>query len=140
MISIALVGGVAVALQAQFVGAMERTLGTLGSVFVTYGGGAILVTTCLMATRNEVISKLEIVPIYLFSAGALGLVVVASIGYTVPRLGLANVLTLVIASQLAVGLLIEQLGLFGAVARQVELSRVFGMGIILFGTWLVLRD
>ena len=139
-ICVAFLGGVAVALQAQFVGTMGRLIGTLESIFVTYVGGAILIAVCLLVTRSESLLRLPTVPAYLFTAGALGLVVIGSIGFTVPRLGIASVLTLVVASQLLVGLLIEHYGLFGAVARPVEATRFIGIALILGGTWLVVRS
>lgn len=139
MIAIALMGGVAVALQAQFVGAMERTVGTLGSVFVTYVGGALVITACLLVTRGGNLSGLQAVPRHFMTAGVLGLVVIGSIGYTVPRLGLARVLAIFISSQLIFGVLVDHFGLFGALARPVDFSRAAGMAIIFFGAWLVLR-
>lgn len=139
MIVIALIGGVAVALQAQFVSAMGRTMGTLGSVFVTYVGGALVITACLLVTRGGNLAALQTVPRHFLTAGVLGLVVIGSVGYTVPRLGLAKVLAIFISSQLIFGVLIDHFGLFGALTRPLDFSRGAGMAVIFLGAWLVLR-
>jgi transporter family-2 protein len=40
---IAVVGGMAVTLQGQFMGQMDRNIGTVESAFITYGVGAVCV-------------------------------------------------------------------------------------------------
>ena len=43
-ILLALVGGIAVTLQGQFMGIMDQGIGTRESVFITYAGGGLMVT------------------------------------------------------------------------------------------------
>ena len=56
---VAAVAGVAMAAQAQLMGHLDRSVGTIESVFLTYGSGAVVI----------------------------GLVIVGCIGYATPRLG-----------------------------------------------------
>ena len=51
LVSVAAVGGVAVALQAQFMGAIDRGLGTLEAVFINYIGGGLGIGVVLLAMR-----------------------------------------------------------------------------------------
>ena len=78
-------------------------------------------------------------PWYVFSAGLLGLLIVGTIGFTVPRLGLTSALTLVLAGQFIASILIEKFGWFGAPARPFEWTRALGILILLLGVWLTTR-
>ncbi len=49
---LAIVGGVAVVLQAQFMGVMDQHLGTIESVFITYGSGGIVVGLTMLLLRG----------------------------------------------------------------------------------------
>jgi transporter family-2 protein len=139
LISIAILGGVAIALQGQFMGLLDRALGTLSSVFITYVGGGLMITMLLIAFRGGNLKNWQGVPWYAFSSGILGLVIVGSIGYVVPRLGVAKGFTLTVASQFLIASLIDHFGFFGAAVRPMEMMRLLGLCLMLLGVWLVVK-
>jgi transporter family-2 protein len=139
LILIAAAGGVAVTLQAQFMGVMDKQIGTLESVFITYGTGGLLVGLIMLLSRGGNLAAWQTVPWYTLSAGALGLVIVGCIGYGTARLGLVTAMTVIVAAQLMAGALVDHFGLLGADLRPLDLSRTVGMGLMLAGTWLVVR-
>ncbi len=139
LIGIAVMAGVAVTLQAQFMGLMDRSLGTLTSVFITYAGGGLVITLLLAALRGGNLKNWQSVPWYAYGAGLLGLIIVGSIGYVVPRLGVAKGFTLIVASQFLIASLIDHFGFFGATVRPMELTRLLGLCSMLLGVWLVVR-
>ncbi|MGD8991763.1 MAG: DMT family transporter [Desulfobacterales bacterium] len=139
LIGIAVMAGVAVTLQAQFMGLMDRSLGTLTSVFVTYAGGGFVITLMLAALRAGNLRNWQSVPWYAYGAGLLGLIIVGSIGYVVPRLGVAKGFTLIVASQFLLASLIDHFGFFGAIVRPMEVTRLLGLCFMLLGVWLVVR-
>ena len=139
LIGIAVMAGVAVALQAQFMGLLDRSLGTLTSVFITYAGGGLVITLMLAALRGGNLRNWQNVPWYAYGAGLLGLIIVGSIGYVVPRLGVAKGFTLIVASQFLIASLIDHFGFFGATVRTVDLARLLGLCFMLLGVWLVVR-
>jgi len=136
---IAFVSGVAVTLQGQFMGLLDRTLGTKESVFITYGSGGLLVTLLMLASRGGNLRAASGLPWYAFSTGILGLVIVGSIGFVVPRLGVARAFTLITGSQFLMAALIDHFGLFGAAVRPVDASRALGLVVMMAGVWLVVR-
>ena len=73
------------------------------------------------------------------ASGLLGAFIVASIVLAANRGGLAQTLSLVIASQLVFGLAIDRLGVSGTVAQGVGLLKVLGVALILAGGVLVVR-
>ena len=139
LIMIAVIGGVTVALQGQFMGLIDRGIGTRESVFITYASGGLLAGVIMLASRGGNLRSWQVVPWYALSAGVLGLVIVAAIGYTVPRLGLARAFTIIVASQFLTVALLDHFGLLGAVMRPLELSRLLGFGFLILGVWLIMR-
>jgi transporter family-2 protein len=139
LIIIAAVGGVAVTLQAQFMGLMDKQIGTLESVFITYGTGGLLVGLAMLLTRGGNLAAWQTVPWYALTSGVVGLVIVGTIGYGTARLGLVTAMTVIVATQFLAGAVIDHFGLLGADVRPLTLSRMLGVGLMLLGTWLVVR-
>lgn len=136
---IAAIGGIAVALQGQLMGSIDKQVGTLESVFVTYGGGGFLIGIIMILLRGGNLSGLSQVPGYTLLAGPIGLILIAAIGYSVPRLGLVAAFTIMVAAQFMTAALIDQFGLFGADIRPITLSRITGMLVMFLGIWLVMQ-
>lgn len=139
LIFLAFIAGLAVTLQGQFMGLMDRALGTKESIFITYASGGLIVTLLMIATGGGNFKNLQGVPWYAFSAGILGLIIVGSIGYVIPRLGVAKGFTLIVASQFVIAALIDHYGFFSAAVRPMDMTRLLGLGLMLVGVWMVVR-
>ncbi len=139
LILLALLGGIAVTLQGQFMGIMDTSIGTRESVFITYAGGGLVITLVMLFLRGGNLRAAASAPWYALTAGLLGLISVGTIGFTVPRLGLTSALTLVVAGQFLASALIDHFGWFGAAAQPVSVTRLLGLGVIVLGVWLVTR-
>lgn len=135
---VAVVSGFAITLQAQFMGLIDRTLGTRESVFITYVSGG-LVAAVLGLLTGGLNFRGGSLPWYAYTTGLLGLIIVGSIGYVVPRWGAARGLTLIVASQFILAALIDHFGLLGATLRPLDLARGLGLVVMLAGVWLVVR-
>jgi bacterial/archaeal transporter family-2 protein len=77
--------------------------------------------------------------LYATVSGALGAFILGAIVLAAGRAGLAQTLSLVIASQLLAGLLIDRTGLFGTAAADFGLLKVLGVALVLVGGVLVVR-
>jgi transporter family-2 protein len=139
LILLAIGAGIAVALQGQFMGLMDRAFGTRESIFVTYAGGGLSITLLMLAFRGSNLKNWQTVPWYAYGSGILGLIIVGAIGYVVPRLGVAKGFTLIVASQFVIAALIDHFGFFGAGVRPLDLTRLLGFSLILLGVWIVVR-
>jgi transporter family-2 protein len=136
LIAVAVIGGMAITLQGQFMGLMDQNIGTKESVFITYVGGALVICMVMLASRSGNLRLWREVPWYVLTAGAMGLVVVGAIGYVVPRLGLSAGFTLIVASQFVLAALIDHFGLLGASLRPLDGTRILGLFVLIFGVWL----
>lgn len=139
LIIITAIGGISITLQAQFMGLMDKQIGTLESVFITYGGGGLLIGLAMLLSRGGNLAAWQGVPWYALSAGALGLVIVGAIGYGTARLGLVTVMTIIVAAQFISGAFLDHFGVLGADLRPLNLTRISGIGLMLLGTWLIVR-
>ncbi len=139
LILIAIIGGLAVTLQAQFMGTMDQSLGTLESVFITYSSGGLLIGLTMLIMRGGNLQAWRTVPPYALLAGVIGLIIVGSIGFVTPRLGLVATFTIFVAAQFITGAVLDHFGLLGAAVRPIDLSTLTGMVVVLIGVWLIVR-
>ena len=136
---IGLVGGIAVGTQATIAGAMSQRVGGAASSLIVHVGGAVASLVLLLARGGEQIHEWRNLPWYMLGSGVFGLVLYLSLSHTVPKLGAASAITLIIVGQLIAGLVIDHFGAFGATVRSVDLQRLLACGFLLFGAFLLVR-
>jgi len=139
LVILAMIGGIACVVQGHFMGIMDQKIGTKESVFITYAGGGLLAGLMMLFARGSHLNSWSKVPWYALTAGIVGLIIVGTIGYTMPRLGLTKGFTVVIAAQLFGALAFDQFGLLGAVIRPMNLERILVSLLLVLSTWLILK-
>ena len=135
-ILLAVLAGVFVAVQTNLTGAAQRVLGP--TVMVAIPGlttGALAAAIALFVARPEFTGR-EVW--YAVVSGVLGAVLVGAIAVAAAEGGVARALSLVIATQLLVSLLLEALGVFGAEAS-FSVWKALGVVLIVAGGVLVVR-
>ncbi|MCJ7732908.1 MAG: DMT family transporter [Anaerolineales bacterium] len=138
VVLVGLVGGVAVAVQASMAGIITEKLGVLENALIVFGGGFLVALVLLLINQGGKIRDWNTLPWYVFLAGPLGIVIITSIGYAIPRIGLASTLTLIVVSQLIIGVVFDHFGWL-AVMRPMDWPRFVGIFLLFLGTWIVLR-
>ncbi len=136
---VGLLSGVAVALQGPLASLMSQYVGTMGSVFIIHLGGALMAGAVLLVLGGGRLGAWRGVPWYALGAGVLGLVVLGGVSYTIPRIGAATTVTLIVVAQLILSTLLDHFGLLGTSVRPIDLSRTLGIAVLLLGTWLMVR-
>jgi transporter family-2 protein len=139
VILIALAGGVAVALQSPLASMLSQRLGILESIFIIHLGGAVFSLVPLLLLGGGRLGEWRSAPWYALGAGFFGLVVIAAVSYTIPRIGVAASVITIVAGQLAVSTLLDQYGLLGTEVRPIEPSRIVGLVVVMLGVWLTVR-
>ena len=138
IILIGLVGGVAVGLQSPMASMITQRLGLFESVFIVHLGGALIALIPLIFYGSK-LKEWRSVPWYVLGAGIFGLIVIASISYMIPRVGVAAAITTIVAGQLLVGTILDQYGLLGAAVKPLDFTRIVGMAVVLLGVWLTVK-
>ncbi|WP_421869750.1 DMT family transporter [Motiliproteus sp.] len=139
LLLVAALGGIAITVQGQLMGVMDRQLGTLESVFLTYVIGAACIALVMLVYRGGNLGQWQQLPWWTLTAGLVGLVIVGSIGYSVSRLGVVSAFILITAAQFIAAALIDQFGWFGAEVRPIDSSKLLGIGAMMLGVWLTLK-
>jgi len=139
IIIIGLIGGVAVGLQSPLASMITQRLGLFESVFIVHMGGAIIALIPLLIYSGGKLTEWRTIPWYALGAGIFGLVVIGSISYMIPRIGIAATITTIVAGQLLVGTILDHYGLLGAAVRSMDLTRLIGLAVVLAGVWLTVK-
>ena len=137
---VAMLAGIFTVVQSQLMGFMDKNMGTVESVLITYGSGGLVIALFFLMRGQWQLTGWQNVPWYAFMAGVCGLIVVGSLGYSVPRLGAVVAFTIFTCVQFIFALVVDHFGLLGAEVRPLNLTRLVGVGVLLIGTWLVMRQ
>lgn len=138
-VMLGLLAGVAIGFQNPLASLMGQRVGLLQSAFIIHLGGALVAGALMVVVPGGRLAAWPQVPWYALAAGALGVVLVTSISFTIPRIGIAATVGLLITAQLSIAAWLDHYGLLGASVRQLDGGRLLGVVLLLVGAWLVLR-
>jgi transporter family-2 protein len=139
IILIGLAGGIAVGLQSPMASMLTQRMGIFESVFIVHVGGAVIALIPLLFYGGGKLSQWRSVPWYTLGAGVFGLIVIAAISYMIPRVGVATSITAIVAGQLLVSIILDHFGLLGMAVKPLDVTRVIGIAVVLFGVWLTVK-
>ncbi len=132
-------GGIAIAFQSPLASLMSERAGILESAFVVHAGGALLAGLPLLLMAGGRLRELRHAPPAALGSGVLGVILVAAVSYTIPRIGLTATIAVVISAQLLIGAVLDHFGALGMGVRPFDLLRAVGIATLFLGTWLVTR-
>jgi bacterial/archaeal transporter family-2 protein len=129
--------GVAIAFQVVVNAVGLRDLG-LGSLIGVSGATTAFagLAWALFAAKPDATGRALLCAV---ASGLLGAFILSAIVLAANRAGLAQTLSLVIASQLVSGLAIDRIGVFGPAAQELGTLKILGIALILAGGVLVVR-
>jgi bacterial/archaeal transporter family-2 protein len=132
-----LAGSVQVAVMSRF----GERIGTIEALAFATLVTAVLSCGVLLAARQSLAGYGDGVraPLWLWSAGIMGLVVILSITYATPRIGATATIGLLIAGQLTMGAAIDRFGLFGLDQIPMGWPRLLGIALLALGAALSLK-
>jgi transporter family-2 protein len=135
----AIVGGL-IALQAPINAGLGRATGSLPAALVSFSIGTLLLAVIvgLSGDAGGLSSALDVRWYYLIG-GILGAAYVTVALIAVQRLGAGGVTAATITGQLATAVVIDRLGILGLEKVPLSASRLAGVGLLLAGTFLVVR-
>ena len=136
-----LFGGAFLSIQAPLNTTLGRAVGSpVNAAFVSFVVGAVALA-CLALTMRVTPSMPAVrsLPWWAWCGGFCGAFFVASAAYAAPRLGVATMLTLAVASQLLTAILIDHFGLLGVTSRAMSPGRLAGALLVIVGAVLVRR-
>jgi transporter family-2 protein len=130
---LALAAGLAGSVQAAVMGRLGSRVGTLEALAFSSALQALLTAVLVVAVRpgfGGYGSALR-QPAWLWLGGVMGAMIVFTVTFATPRLGTAATIGILVAGQLAMGVLIDRFGLFGF--EQIAISWPRAAGVVLLG-------
>lgn len=132
-------GGVAIAVQPSINARLGQKVGSFESSMISFAVGAFALLLVVLLAGKGNLRGVACASWWELTGGFFGAFFVTMTIISVPRMGTAAVMAIVIAGQLSTGILLDHLGLFGF--RQIPLTPLRGVGIALLciGAALVVR-
>lgn len=136
----ALCAGMAMAMQAAINSQLGKSLlnQPLNAALWSFASGTTLLLVLTLVKGNwwAAMSQIPSQPWWQLIGGILGVGMVYSSIFLAPRLGVANMLFFIIVGQIAFGLVIDQFGLFNMPVREISLTKVVGLLIMISGVFI----
>jgi len=138
---LAVAAGLAGSIQVALMSRLGERIGVLEALaFSTVLTAGVAVVILLLAHQS--VSGFEHAvhqPWWMLLGGIMGLLIVFTVTYAGPRIGVAATVGILIAGQLAMGAAIDRWGLFGSERIALHWPRLVGLGLLAIGAALSLR-
>jgi len=135
----AVVGG-CVALQAPINAGLGKSTGSFAAATVSFAAGTLVLgAIVVLSGRAGGIGDAAHVQWYYLLGGALGAAYVFSALVLVGQIGAGAVAAATVTGQLTTSVLLDRIGFLGLEQTPLSASRVAGVGLLLAGTYLVVR-
>lgn len=138
---LAVAAGLAGSVQVAVMSRLGERIGVLEALAFSAVLTAALAVVVLVLARGTVAGFVQAVhqPWWLLLGGVMGLLIVFTITYAGPRIGVAATVGILIAGQLAMGAAIDRWGLFGSQRIALHWPRLLGIALLAAGAALSLR-
>lgn len=128
----AVIIGFLIAIMVTINGALSKGIGDYEAVLIIHIVGLIAVSLVLILRKGKLKFK-EKLPMYLFSAGAIGVFVVLFNNITFNKLGASITLSLGLFGQLIMSGIIDHFGLFGMEVSKFKKKKIIGFLMVFIG-------
>ena len=140
-VALVLGAGVAGSVQIAVMGVFGQRIGTIEALAFASVVQAVLTVGVVLAARQSLglFGRAFDQPAWMWIGGLMGGFIVFSITFAAPRIGTTATIGLVIAGQLAMGAVIDRLGLFGLEKLGLPWPRLLGIALLAVGAALSLK-
>jgi transporter family-2 protein len=137
---LSLAAGLAGAIQAAVMGRLGSRVGTVEALAFASALQALL-TAALVVGFGSLggYAAAARQPVWLWAGGAMGALIVFAVTFATPRIGTAATIGILVAGQLAMGLVIDRYGLFGFDRIGLTWPRALGIALLGVGAALSLH-
>ena len=139
-LSIAFLGGLAIALQATLNTVTGKGIGAITTgLWVNAAGGLISIIVLLFLYSKSTLTLTSVRPFLpmLIAAGAIGIGVITAVAFALPKTGLATGLAIIILGQMVFAVIFDATGLTG-IRIPIDMRRILGLIIMTTAIWLLL--
>jgi transporter family-2 protein len=141
LLGLGILAGALISVQSVLNASLGARAGVMGSLLaLTIVSLVVAIATILVFPNSANLGQLPgPSKWYLYVGGALGVIILASTIFLVPKIGAAETFTAIIVGQLAVAVVVDHFGLMSVPIVEVTLVRVAGIALVAVGAYLVVR-
>jgi transporter family-2 protein len=138
---LAVAAGLAGSVQVAVMSRLGERIGVLQALGFSTLVTAVLALALLVVTRRSVAGYERALhqPWWMLLGGVMGLLIVFTVTYAGPRIGVAATVGILIAGQLVAGAAIDKWGLFGSARIALHWPRLLGIALLAAGAALSLK-
>ena len=138
---LAVAAGLAGSIQVALMSRLGERIGVLEALGFSAALTAVLAVAILALAHHSLGGFARAVhqPWWMLLGGVMGLLIVFTVTYAGPRIGVAATVGILIAGQLAMGAAIDRWGLFGSDRIALHWPRVLGIALLAVGATLSLK-
>jgi transporter family-2 protein len=141
LIGLGILAGALITVQSVLNSALGSRVGLFGAVLIlTLVSIALLLVLILAIPGTANFRALPAVSEwYLYGGGVLGVIILATPIFLIPRIGAALTLTTIVVGQLTLAVVVDHFGLFGVPKMEASLVRLAGVALVALGAFLIGR-
>lgn len=139
---LAALAGATMAVQGTLNASLSKVVGLLEATLIVMIIGALTTLLALYPCglgKGNVL-KLGTAPWYTFGGGVLIVLITYGVAASIPKVGVANATTAIVAAQVATALLIDHCGFFGMEALSFTWWKAVGLVFLVTGTYIMLMQ
>lgn len=135
------IGGMLTATQGPTNAMLARPLNSpVNAAFVSFAVGTAVLAVLVLALRIKPdLQAAAALPWYAWMGGVYGVGFVCAAAFSAPRLGVVTTITLMVAGQLIISMILDHFGAFGIEPRPISFGRIAGIALVALGVLLVRR-
>jgi bacterial/archaeal transporter family-2 protein len=139
--ALAVAAGIAGSVQVAVMSRLGERIGVLQALAFATLVTAVLAGVALLVARRSLAGYERALhqPWWMLTGGVMGLLIVFTVTYAGPRIGVAATVGILIAGQLVMGAAIDRWGLFGSERIALHWPRLLGIALLAVGAALSLR-
>jgi bacterial/archaeal transporter family-2 protein len=139
--ALAVAAGLAGSVQVAIMSRLGERIGVLQALAFATAFTAVLSLVVLLVARRSVSGYATALhqPWWTLLGGVMGALIIFTITYAGPRIGVTATVGILIAGQLAMGALIDRFGLLGSERLPLHWQRLLGLALLAVGSALSLR-
>lgn len=141
MLLFVVMGGMALALEAAFLGPLGESIGRLSASLSIFLIGVIVFSVAMLVLiilgRRNYLSTLSKQPSWLLTGGLVGFIYTIVLTITTPLVGVGTTMVSILCGQITASLAIDHFGILGSERRAIDSYRIGALVLILLALWLI---
>lgn len=141
MLSFVVLGGMALALEAAFLGPLGESIGHLSASLSIFLIGVLVFSLAMLGLkltgRRNHLFTLPKQPRWLLTGGLVGFIYTIVLTITTPLVGVGTTMVGILCGQITASLAIDHFGVLGSQRRAIDIYRILALVLIMMALWLI---